>query len=280
MGLFSIFKKSNLLYYPGCSTYFKNRETFELYKKILAKLGINIIVLDSQICCGLAALENGYETEARRLAKENQELFRKNDILKIITNCPACYKMFLKDYKELLPEWNIEVQDIWELILQKLEEKPGLIKNREEETISFQDSCYLGRHCEVYETPRKILELIGYNIKEMRDNKENSFCSGSCGQLPLINPKLSDEIAKDRLGQAKRIGIKKIVVTSTSEYEILSKNTGDTGIEIIELSEIMAKALDIKEKKQEKEEENNELIIEKSKEIKEEENEQEGINEL
>jgi Fe-S oxidoreductase len=277
MGLFSIFKKSSLLYYLGCVTYFKNKETFELYKKILAKLNMDVIILENQICCGLPAIENGYESEARRLAKENLDLFKQNNILKIITNCPSCYKTFLKDYKELLPNWNIEIQDIWALILEKLEEKPRLIKNRESETISFQDSCYLGRYCDIYEAPRSILKLIGYNIKEMQDTKENSFCSGSCGQLPIINRELADKIAKDRLHQAKRLGIKKIITTSLRDYEILQKNSESTKIEIIELSEILAKALGIKEKKQEPEIIEQINIEDKS---NTEENEQERTDEL
>ena len=68
MGLFSIFQKPDTLYFPGCMTYFKHKNNFEIYKKVFSKLGIEIIssesLPDEIVCCGLPALEAGYEQEA------------------------------------------------------------------------------------------------------------------------------------------------------------------------------------------------------------------------
>ena len=246
--MFSIFKRSNTLYYPGCVTYFKFRENFELYKKIFLKLGMNVIESRGINCCGLPVLEAGYEQEARKLARENFELFKKNNIKKIITNCPACCKMFVQNYAEMLPDWDIEISNLWELILYKLVSKPRLIKERIGEVVTYHDSCYLGRHCGIYDSPRRILELIGYEIKEMPDSRENSFCCGSCGGLVRVNSELADKIARQRLLQAKRIGVKKIIVASFDNYQLLKKNIGELDIEVLELSEVLALALGIKEK--------------------------------
>lgn len=246
MGLFSIFSKSNTLYFPGCVAYYKEKENFLLWEDIFSRLGIDFKIADKKICCGLPALEAGYDSEARKLCRSNFEIFKEEKIDKIITPCPVCYKMFKEDYPEFLPDWNIEIINIWELILNKLEEKPGLIKNKSNSEIGFQDSCYLGRYCKVYEEPRKILSLIGYRIKEMKDNKENSLCCGSCGGLPRVNPSLADKAAKERLLQAKRIGIKKLIVCSLEEYDLLKKNSSLIGVEVLEFSDVLAFALGIK----------------------------------
>ncbi len=251
MTLFSIFKKADTLYFPGCKTYFKYKDNFELYKKIFSKIGIKIIEPKGITCCGLPALELGYEQKARKLARENFELLKKNNVKKIITNCPACHKMFTQNYSEILPDWDIEVKNMWELILDKLERKPRLIKKKAYEIITFQDACYLGRYCGIYEAPRRILELIGYGIKEMYDSKENSVCAGSCGGLIMINSELADKIARQKLLQAKRTKVKKMIVTSLNSYDLLKKNAEETGIEVLELSEILAKALGIKVKEHE-----------------------------
>jgi len=249
MGIFSLFNKSNIAYFPGCTTYFKSQEHFELYQKIMKKLGINFKLLDKKICCGLEPLELGYETEARKLARRNFEIFKEEEITSIITNSPECFKMFSQDYPNFLPDWNIETKNLWQLILSKLKNKPKLIKYKAMETITYHDSCYLGRYSKIYNEPREILELIGYEIREMSDSKEESICCGSCGGLKITNPELANKIAKQRILQAKRIGVKKIITCSTDNYQLLKKNT-EPEIEIQEFSEVLAIALGLKTEKQ------------------------------
>ena len=246
---FSLFKKNNSVYFPGCLTYFKFNGNFELYKKIFSKLDIDFKIINNKICCGLPALESGYETEARKLARRNLEIFKEEGVNEIILTSPCCYKMFLQNYPDFLPDWDIKIRNIWQEILNRLESKPKLIKNKPMESATYQDSCYLGRYCGIYNEPRKILELIGYEIKEMPDSKEDSICCGSCGGLERINPQLADRIAKEKILQAKRIKIKKIIVSSFDSYKLLKKNSAGTDIEILEFSEVLARALDIEIKK-------------------------------
>ena len=132
------------------------------------------------------------------------------------------------------------------MILDKIEQKPNLIKNKKYEEIAYHDSCYLGRYCQIYDEPRKILELLGYKIKEFKNSREKSFCCGSCGGLPIVNKELSDSLAKERILQAKRRNIKKIIVCSLKNYILLKENSKDSNIEIIEMSEVLADAFNIK----------------------------------
>lgn len=255
MGLFSIFGKSSTVYFPGCITYFKYKESFGLYQEIFSKLGINFRILDGQICSGLETWEAGYEAESRKLARKNFDIFNGEGIKSIITTSPGCYKMFLQNYPEFLPYWDIEVKNLWKLILEKLRDRPYLVKkmasstSRDVETakfVTYHDPCYLGRYCKIYDEPRKILELIGYEIEEMDNSKEDSFCCGSCGGLPRISPLLANKIAKERILQAKRIGVKKMIVIGFENYDLLKDNIDGTGVEVFEISEILANALGIK----------------------------------
>lgn len=261
---FSLFKKKNALYFPGCNAYFKFNGNFEIYKKIFQKLDIDFKVTNKKICCGLPAFESGYEFEARKLARRNFEILKEEGITEIIATSPCCYKMFLQNYPEFIPEWGIKIKNIWQEIIEKLENKPKLIKNKPMESVTYHDSCYLGRYCEIYDEPRKILALIGYEIKEMFDSRENSFCCGSCGGLERANPQLADSIAKERISQAKQIGVKKIIVSSFDDYRLLKNNSAYEGIEIMEISEVLADALDIKitkENKTFKESEEEQIIL-------------------
>ena len=255
MKLFSLFGNVSSVYFPGCTTYFKFRMNFELYQRIFSKLGIIFKVVEKKVCSGLPAFEAGYEQEARKLARRNFEIFKEEGIKEIITNSPEAYKMFLYNYPEILPDWDIKVRNVWSMILEEIKRKPKLIKHKAMEIVTYHDSCYLGRYCGVYDELREILELIGYEVKELFNSKSKSMCCGSCGGLPRTNPELADKIAKEKILQAKRIGVKKIIVASMKNYELLKKNVGDSGVEILELSDVLGLALGIKVKEnQEKDE--------------------------
>jgi Fe-S oxidoreductase len=263
MKLLPLIKRGSVLYFPGDYTYFKNQDKYLLYKKIFSKLGISFKELEKKECCGIHLLEAGYESEARKIARKNYEEIKKLGVNEIITDSPECYKMFVKDYPKLLPDFDIKIINMWKLIAEKLQKKPSLVKNSEVDTITYHDNCYLGRYSEMYDEPRIILKIIGYELKEMSDNRENSMCCGSCGGLTITNPELADKIAKERILQAKRINVKKMVVASTQSYNLLRKNAGED-LEILELSDVLASALGIKIK-------DDELNLEKTEQEKDEE---------
>jgi len=254
MGLFNFFAESRTLYYPGEVLFEKYKEHFELYQEIFMKLGMKFNILNNYLSCGLEVLEAGYEGEARKLARRNFEIFKNAEVKEIITTSPECYKMFVQDYPEILFDWDIKVLNVWDMIIGGLEKKPRLIKNKAFEIVTFHDNCYLGRGCWTFNAPRRILELIGYEVKEMEDFRENSLCCGSCGGLSRVNSELASKMARERLLQAKRIGVKKMVVLGFDNYNFLKKNIEDTGIEVLELSEVLGHALGIKEVQEEADE--------------------------
>lgn len=246
MGIFSIFSKSNTLYFPGCKTIFKHKDIYNLYTKIFARLGINFKVIERNICSGLVAYEGGNEKVARKVSRRNHEIFREEEVETIITSSPEDHYMFQEVYPNFLPEWNIEVISMWNLIRRKLESKPRLVKNKAMQVVTYHDNCYLSRYLGIIDDPRKILEMIGYEVKEMHNYGLNSMCCGSCGVLPITNPALANDIARERIIQAKRIGVDKIIVSSIENYELLKKNSVGTGIEIVELSEVLSEAIGVK----------------------------------
>lgn len=239
-----MFKQGNILYYPGCMTKFVLKEETENYKKILDKLGIDFIMLpDSEFaCCGSPARNAGYEKDARKLARKNLETLKKFNISKIITNCPACFKTFSQDYKEMLPDWDVEAEHITITILNKLKNKLSLIKNKQQGKITYHDPCHLGRHSGIYEEPREILKLLGYELVEMLNNKQDALCCGGGAGLKVNNPELANEIAKKRIKQAQDIRAEKIITTCPLCFSHMKENSG---VEVVEFSKVVAEALGV-----------------------------------
>lgn len=240
MGLLSMLKgKGNVLYYPGCLTKFVLNSEAENYKKILNKIGVDFIMIPEQICCGSPVLNAGYESECIKLARKNLQAFKEHSIGKIITNCPACYKTF-KDYDKLLPNWDIEVEFITTTILKYLKKKN--ISYNLNEKVTYHDPCHLGRHSGIYDEPREILRLLGYEVIEMRNSRNESLCCGGGAGLKTNNPELADKIAKKRIEQAKNIHVSKIITTCPLCFAHMEENS-DICVE--EFSHVIGDALGI-----------------------------------
>ncbi len=200
MGIFGFGKGKNL-YYPGCLTKGVLKEQFENYKDIFNRLGIDfVMLLDKEVCCGLPVLNAGYRKDVKKLAKKNYDLFKKNGITKIITNCPSCYHTFNEIYPKLLPEWDIDVEHATVTILNALKKKrirfQGL--DEEREIVSYHDPCHLGRYSGIYEEPREVIELLGGKILEAHSNRENAYCCGGGGGVRANFPEVAKAIAKKK----------------------------------------------------------------------------------
>jgi len=203
MGFTDWFKgQGKTLYYPGCLTKSSLIQEMENYKEIFNKLGIDFVMLpNDEVCCGIPVLNAGYRKDAKKLAQQNFELFKKHGISKIITNCPSCYHTFKTIYPELVKGWNIEVEHVTQAILKALKAKLRNYTFEEKEVVCYHDPCHLGRYECVYEEPREIIEMLGGKIKEMVHNKENSLCCGGGGGVRANFRDLAVDIAKLRVSE-------------------------------------------------------------------------------
>lgn len=242
------FWRSDILFWPGCYSLATNKDASHNYRRVLRKLGIKTTMTDKIPCCGGIIIDAGYDKEARKLARENLGTLRDRGITSIITSCPLCYKTFSKTYKQMLLEWSVKTDFVLSVVLKKLEENPKLIKKQADITRSrvvYRDSCQLGRVMSIYEAPRKILKLLGYEIVELPNNRENSLCCGTCGNLQFTNKELANKICQDFIKQLKKINANRLVVADSFEYQHLKENLKDSGIEVVEFSDILCEALGV-----------------------------------
>jgi len=201
MGIFNIMKglSANTLYYPGCMLKNVMTQEQENYKRIMNLLGIDFVMLpNNEVCCGSPIINAGYKKDTIALAKKNLEIFRKHNINKIITPCPGCYNMFHNEYPKLLRDWNIEIEFMLERVLQELK-KRKLKQFTEKEIVTYHDPCHLGRYSDIYEEPREIIKLLGGELVEMKNNRENALCCGAGAGLRSNYPELAKDIAKIRM---------------------------------------------------------------------------------
>lgn len=170
------------LYWPGCSGAFdaRSRKVATATVKLLQAAGVNFAILgNAEKCCGDSARRLGNEYLYFLLASENIETLNSYGVKKIVTQCPHCLHALSVDYPQM--GGNYEVVHHSQLLAKLIAEgklQPG---KSGFDTVTYHDSCYLGRYHDIFEQPRSVLDAAGTRVVEMDRHHSRSFCCGAGG---------------------------------------------------------------------------------------------------
>jgi Fe-S oxidoreductase len=220
-------EESDTVYFTGCLPYYDaafeklNIEGTEIARaalKILNYLGIEPVVLADERCCGHDQFWQGDMTAFRKLAEANLEILKNTGAKRIVTTCPECAWTLKHTYPDIIDDSGMEVLHLAELLTETdlLDRLPKSTDSALKQ-VTYQDPCRLGRFSGVYQSPRDLIQGLGYEIKEMDHNRKTSLCCGtscwsSCGQ---VNKKIQVE----RLKEAKSTGAE-LLITACVKCQI------------------------------------------------------------
>ncbi len=176
------FKGQEYLFYAGCLGSYddKGKEIAQKVAALLIGAGFDIGILgNEEHCDGNDVKVMGEAGLFQLLAEKNIAKFRDAGVHKIITLSPHSYNVFKNDYPN--DQGAFTVMHYTQAVSAALEE--GRVSFGELDTkVTYHDPCYLGRHNEEYESPRKILSSIpGLSLIEMERNSQDSACCGGGG---------------------------------------------------------------------------------------------------
>ena len=113
-------------------------------------------------------------------------------------------------------------------------------------TYTYHDPCYLGRHNDLYEAPRRVLDTIpGLKRVEMAKCRDRSFCCGGGGLMLFYEPTEEERMGVLRVRMAAEAGANVIVTACPYclvNIEDAIKVAGMEGeMEAIDLAELVAR---------------------------------------
>src|SRR5271165_1741570 len=178
--------------------------------RILSAAGEDFAIL------GAAEKDSGHDV--RRFGEEmlfialrdhNTDAIKASGVKRIVTSDPHAFNALKHDYKDIPP-----VEHISQLIARQV--KSGKIAfnpiENGEQVYTYHDPCYLGRHNQVYDEPREVLDAIpGMKRVEMERSRDRALCCGGGGLMLFYEPNEEERIGVLRARMAAEAGADVIV---------------------------------------------------------------------
>ena len=236
-------------YWPGCWSSVVTKNAPQNAVHLMNAAGVEPVYLgDEQTCCGLYHALGGYADDFAQRVKENLELMNRRGVKTIVTSCPGCFATFTENYKSVADELgipcDIEFKHVVVYLSELVEEGKLTFPEGEPTTVTYHDSCHLGRWFGKYEEPRRVLQAMpSIELREMEHNREEAKCCGLVGafyHLPTVA-----HSAMTRVAESEATGAEYLITNCAgcaSQFNATSNAMG-THIKQKDLTDLAAAAL-------------------------------------
>jgi len=215
--------------------------------KVLSAAGVSFGVIgEEENCCSESVRKIGDEELFMKMAEKNIKLYQDKGVKKIITTSPHCYYTYTQEYPELGGEF--EVIHYTQLLAELIENGTVKLSKTLDKKVTYHDPCYLGRHSEIYDEPRALINAVtGDNLVEMERSRNKSLCCGAGGGRLWMETPPEWRFSDLRINEA--IGTGATILATACPYCVSmledSRKTvnKEDEIEIKDVSELIAEAL-------------------------------------
>jgi Fe-S oxidoreductase len=176
-------------------------------------------------------------------AQKTIEMLKGYKVKRIVTACPHCYNTMKNEYPQFGGEF--EVIHHTEFIANLFKEDKLRIIKGARGIVTYHDACYLGRHNDIYEPPRQILNnMPDLTLVEMERNRRKSFCCGGGGGRMWLEERPDQRISEIRTEQA--IETRAQVIATACPYclqmfdDAIKTKEASESLKVMDIAELVA----------------------------------------
>jgi Fe-S oxidoreductase len=241
------------LFWVGCAGAYEERakKTTKAVAELLYMSGVTFGVLGKrETCTGDPARRSGNEFLYQILSRENietlQETFGTRGVKKVVVTCPHCFTTIGRDYKQ--QGFELQMVHHTQLLNNLVKEgrlKPTTPAKEDSKKLTYHDPCYLGRHNQIYQPPRELLESAGVEVSEMPRTKERSFCCGAGGGRMWMEEKIGERINLNRVDEAIATGAQEVAVGCPFCRVMVSDGmvAKNSSVEVLDVAQVMLRSV-------------------------------------
>lgn len=215
--------KGEVFYFVGCLPHYdaifyerpdlRLQDICESAVRIMNKAGVVPVVSNDEKCCGHDLNWTGDEDNFERLMEHNVELIKKSGAKKVVFTCAECYRTFNADYQDLMGDFEFELVHISDYIKELVDSDSLKLDDlsKAKFAFSYHDSCRLGRHSGIYDSPRELAKAFtGAKFVEMENTRDKAVC---CGVSAWANCNSNaKKMQVERVMEAKRVGADRLLM--------------------------------------------------------------------
>jgi len=244
--------KAKAVYFAGCTASYVENDIGMASVRLLDAAGVDFTYLgQKESCCGIPMLVAGRWDVFEEIMRRNIRKVKETGADTVIASCPACDMMWRQVYpewaKKLGIDYGIKARHYSEVIAEKINSGQFAFPRKDGQpvTVTWHDSCHIGRVSRVYEPPRQMLQSMpNVRLVEMKHNREEAHCCGSV--LTLIkDPPVAAEIGKTRLDEALEAGAHTVVsLCPCCQFQLrVTAEKKHMPIEVVDLARFAASTL-------------------------------------
>lgn len=240
--------QADLLYYVGCTPAYDPRvqPVTRALATVFYEAGIDFGTLGiDEVCCGNEIRRIGETEGFASMVEEFHEVCKEFQAGRMVTVSPHCFNAFKNEYGEL----PFPVQHYTQFLTELIDAGKLTFRREVRKKVTYHDPCFLGKHNQVYDEPRYVLQRVpGLEFEDLDRSRERSVCcEGGGGRMWAEGTNVETRLAHQRVRDAVDLGAEVLAVacpfcllTLEDAVKILGL---DDKIQVMDIMELVIQAL-------------------------------------